>query len=316
MARPPKKGLAYFPFDVDLLDDIKVCKLIDQYGTLGLSVYVALLTMIYREGYYINLSPEEAAAKVVRTLGDRWCRKNGRSSIEFISRIILTCAEIGLFDETLVRQKVITSVGIQRRYASAMVRNKFKKDSFWLLDDDENTVVETVETVENSDFKKIQGAGALESAPVFRVSATETPIIATETPIIATEMQQIKEKKNKTKSIEGKLVKNSLPVLRRYGAYNNVYLTDDQLRALKEKYPADYHSKIDQLSSYLTKSGKYYANHFAVICDWAKEDEAKAKAQGSRCGDFDTDEFFSAALRKAERTYLSEEGENHEGQHK
>ena len=51
MPRPPKKGLAYFPKDVDFYQDEKIVELGMKYGPLGLTIYDVLLTLIYREGY-------------------------------------------------------------------------------------------------------------------------------------------------------------------------------------------------------------------------------------------------------------------------
>ena len=178
MARPPKRGLAYFPMDVDFFQDPKIANLLIQHGPLGVTTYIALLTMIYREGYYINLSVTDAAINVIRQVGESWYRKNGMSAIDLASKIILTCAEIGLLDESLVRQKVMTAVGIQRRYAAATARNKVKINEYRLLDEIGNSTV-------------------LESAPMPRVSATETRVFAAETPVSAAEMPQRKENKIK-----------------------------------------------------------------------------------------------------------------------
>ena len=48
MARPLKKGLAYFPMDVDFFLDPKIANLLIRHGPLGVTTYIALLTMIYR----------------------------------------------------------------------------------------------------------------------------------------------------------------------------------------------------------------------------------------------------------------------------
>ena len=178
MARPPKKGLSYFPMDVDFFQDPKIAKLSLRYGPLGVITYNVLLTMIYREGYFAKLSISDAALNVVRTVGDRWYMKNGMSAIDLASEIILYCAEIGLLDESLVRQEVMSSVGIQRRYAAATARNKVKFTEYRLLDDSGNSIV-------------------WENAPKTGVSATETKVFAAETPVSTAEMSQRKEKKIK-----------------------------------------------------------------------------------------------------------------------
>lgn len=54
MARPRKKGLDYFPFDVDFFSDKKIKRLRARYGNDGITIYMYLLCEIYRSGYYID----------------------------------------------------------------------------------------------------------------------------------------------------------------------------------------------------------------------------------------------------------------------
>lgn len=176
MARPRKQGLSYFPMDVDYYDDFKIIDLLEKYGPVGVTVFHVILCMVYREGYYLEISPENLAAKVMRLIGNKWVKDK-----RLVLQVIHDCAELGLFDKALVMQDVITSAGIQRRYAKATVRNKVDRSSFWLIDDDGQSLIK---------------------APVNRVSAAETPISVTETPVSAAEMQQIKENKNKVKERE------------------------------------------------------------------------------------------------------------------
>lgn len=53
MPRKIKKGLDYFPFDIDLFSDIKIRKLIKCQGAKAIAVYACLLCNIYRDGYYM-----------------------------------------------------------------------------------------------------------------------------------------------------------------------------------------------------------------------------------------------------------------------
>ena len=178
MARPAKKGLAYFPKDVDFYQDEKIVDLSMKYGPLGLTVFDVLLTLVYREGYYLELPLRKVGQMIVRTVGESWFRKTGMSAVDLSVEVILYCAEIGLINAPLVRQNVITSVGIQTRYAAVTARNKVNLTNYWLLDK------RTVDEV-------------LESAPKKRVSATETRVSVTKTPVSATEMPQRKENKIK-----------------------------------------------------------------------------------------------------------------------
>ena len=54
MARPRKTGLEYFPLDVDFYNDLKVRKLMRNYGGgKAAFVYIAMLCKIYESGYYM-----------------------------------------------------------------------------------------------------------------------------------------------------------------------------------------------------------------------------------------------------------------------
>ena len=58
MARTIKKGLDYFPFDVDFFQDIRIRKLIKYQGGKAVTVYALLLCTIYKNGYYAEWDKE------------------------------------------------------------------------------------------------------------------------------------------------------------------------------------------------------------------------------------------------------------------
>jgi hypothetical protein len=66
----------------------------------------------------------------------------------------------------------------------------------------------------------------------------------------------------------------------KYGAYNNVLLSDTDFEKLKTEFP-DYKERIERLSEYIASTGKSYKNHLATIRSWAKKDKAQ-KSYGSR----------------------------------
>ena len=69
--------------------------------------------------------------------------------------------------------------------------------------------------------------------------------------------------------------KPSKPVKHKYGEYNNVLLSDEELEKLKTEY-SDYQERIERLSSYVASTGKKYKSHYATIRNWARKD-AEAK---------------------------------------
>lgn len=83
------------------------------------------------------------------------------------------------------------------------------------------------------------------------------------------------------------------PVKHKYGEYQNVLLTDEELEKLKDEY-FDYEERIERLSTYIESSGKKYKSHYATIRMWAKKDKPapiQAKPQNS------TDAFFGELQR-------------------
>ena len=65
------------------------------------------------------------------------------------------------------------------------------------------------------------------------------------------------------------------PTKHKYGEYNNVLLTDDELKKLKSEY-TDYAERIERLSSYVASTGKSYKSHYATIRNWARKDQVQA----------------------------------------
>lgn len=59
---------------------------------------------------------------------------------------------------------------------------------------------------------------------------------------------------------------------KKYGEFNNVALTDDEIEKLKNKFPNDWQQKIENLSSYLAQFNKKYKSHYATILNWARKD--------------------------------------------
>ena len=172
MPRPKKTGLDYFPFDVDYWDDFKIMDLLNEYGPLGTAIYEIILSKVYRNGYYLEVPLDKLATQIVRIIGNRWIKEKN-----LVLQVIQYCADIGLFNNALLMQSVITSVGIQRRYSEVTVRNKVDKSKYWLLDKEENQA-------------------ALINIPQNTVSAAKTGISVAETKINATVIPQ-KERKEK-----------------------------------------------------------------------------------------------------------------------
>lgn len=83
------------------------------------------------------------------------------------------------------------------------------------------------------------------------------------------------EKQIESKSKPKRKQKNEEP-RHRYGQYQNVLLSDDELQKLQEEFPADWQQRIEKVSEYVASTGKHYSNFLATIRNWARRDKQKA----------------------------------------
>jgi predicted phage replisome organizer len=89
--------------------------------------------------------------------------------------------------------------------------------------------------------------------------------------------EDIDKEKDKDKEKESIASPAAKATRHKYGAYNNVLLTDTDMEKLKTEFP-DWQERIERLSEYIASTGKSYKNHLATIRSWAKKD----KVNGTR----------------------------------
>ena len=175
MPRPRKAGLDYFPEDTDRRNDFKIMDLLNEYGPLGYTIYDFCLQYIYANGYFLDAPLSQVVLLLVKDIGAKWIKQK-----DLVKQIIDYCADIGLFDHALLRQNIMTSVGIQRRYDIVTSRNKADKSKYWLLD-------------KNSENDGLACVVASETPE----NVAETPENVAETPENVAEMRQSKGKESK-----------------------------------------------------------------------------------------------------------------------
>lgn len=131
MARPTKKGLDYFPLDVDFLSDLKVRRIIKACGKEAVHILVALLANIYHdEGYYV-LWDDDLAFLVADEVGT----KEGT-----VEELVRKAVQVKFFDKDIFdKYSVLTSKGIQNRYILATKeRKKVELEFKYLLTNEVN----------------------------------------------------------------------------------------------------------------------------------------------------------------------------------
>lgn len=129
---PYKKGLDYFLFSVDLLNDPKLRRPKMQYGYLATMVYISLLGLLYRDkGYYIDYSDKDAVIWWV--LGD--LQGKYQPNYDTVEEVIAALVACGLFSGDLFRREILTSRRAQSAFYSATATRKSVdiEDSIWLL---------------------------------------------------------------------------------------------------------------------------------------------------------------------------------------
>lgn len=66
----------------------------------------------------------------------------------------------------------------------------------------------------------------------------------------------------------------------RYGEYNNVILSEEEVRKLKLEFPYMWKDKLEALSEYMVTHNKQYASHYATIRRWIRTDLKKEGEEG------------------------------------
>ncbi len=144
MGRNRKKGLDYYPFDVDFFQDIKIRKLIKRQGGKAVTVYALLLCLIYKSGYYIVWDKELPFVISEQTGFEE----------AYIQQAIECCLSLGLFDANMFKSSgVITSKGIQERYQSICLANRRQNavTDYSLLDESPMAECKPVQANKNED---------------------------------------------------------------------------------------------------------------------------------------------------------------------
>ena len=260
MARPQKKGIDYFPFDVGFFKDRKIKALKGRFGADGIMIYIFLLCEAYDEEYYIQ-ADEEFIDYAAGELS---------MSFEKIGQVINFLCRRSLFDNTLfTSDKVLTSHGIQRRFQLAIKTRAQKtpvevERKYWVLNESETEPY--IKVVKNYGSSE-KNSSSSEKNPDFSEKNS----------------YKVKESKVKESKVYMGSENSSEPSSpkHKYGEYKNVLLSDEDMEKLKTEFPNDYLNRIERLSAYVASTGKKYKNHLATIRNWARSDKSVTNIQSS-----------------------------------
>lgn len=278
MARPKRKGLDYFPMDTDIFEEEKLFDVQNQYGPVGEIVYIRLLCLIYKNGYYYQFEDlDRLSALLVKSIGNHWVRdkKEVREIIEFL-------VECGLFSKEMMKKKVLTSYGIQKRFWSATERrHSARVEEYSLIDD----IIENEKMVQNS-------KGSVCKNEVFVCNHSENADNSTQSKV-----KESKAKESKAKQSESRVEKNCadntaqstttchtaelrIPCTDKGKIYP---ITTPVLQELQAIYPnVDVRQSLTHLSRYLMNnvSRRRRYDEMPSYCEmWIQGDEEKGKCR-------------------------------------
>ena len=67
--------------------------------------------------------------------------------------------------------------------------------------------------------------------------------------------------------------KPAKPVRHKYGQYQNVLLSDEDMSRLQAECPTDWQERIERLSEYMASKGAKYKDHLATIRAWKRKEK-------------------------------------------
>ena len=268
MARPQKEGIDYFSVDCQFSDSVKLIGA--EFGFIGYGCLLRLWQKIYGgKGFYTYWNDDVALM---------FAQENG-AGVNVVKEVISACVRRGIFDRDMLdRYGVLTSEGIQERYADATERRVSQKidgryllipiPSNWVIDDNNSVNVDgNGEKVDDNTQSKVN-----------------------------------KSKVNKSK-VEEREYAPAREDAGRYGSFENVELTRsdrDRLISMFGESIAD--GLIENLSKKLKSKGYKYEDHYATILIWAQKDGVKPLEEAAAGSSFDTEAFFNAALARSYKT--------------
>jgi len=117
MARTTKRGLNYFPLDVDFFEADSIELINAEFGIKGENIALRLLCLIYKNGYWYKLGEDESLLLAKRV-------GNGVTGA-LVSEIVKGLVKRSFFDERVFNSfQILTSRGIQERFFEAVERRK------------------------------------------------------------------------------------------------------------------------------------------------------------------------------------------------
>lgn len=252
MGRNKKNGLDYFPFDIDLFQDIRIRKLIKYQSGKAVTVYALLLCIIYKDGYYMKWDKELPFIISEQTGFEE----------AYILEVINSCLKLGLFsNELYTSDGILTSRGIQERYKKIcdLCRRNGEISEFSLISSEEKPI--------SSEEKPVNSAKSTQSK---EKKSKEKEILKKKPPKGGEKEKMKVENEELTDEFKNFLdwVDKETPCLKKIQRQ----ITQKEYYKMKEKY------NKKQITDVLTKIDNYkdapkkYTSVYRTFLDWARKD--------------------------------------------
>ncbi|WP_101772359.1 DUF4373 domain-containing protein [Peptostreptococcus faecalis] len=152
MARPLKKGIDYFPLDVNFMRNIKVRKIIRACSEKSIAVLISLLGNVYEDHGYYTVWDNDIPFLIADEIG---------VSEGLVTEIVNKAVQVEFFDSDMFEKyKILTSSGIQKRYLEATSKRKRVEliEEYLLLDINVvnnlvNVYINSINVVDNTQSK-------------------------------------------------------------------------------------------------------------------------------------------------------------------
>lgn len=160
------------------------------------------------------------------------------------------------------------------------IHNTIQKDRYKPTQHKKHKEFLTVE--DNKEYAEKVNVSKMDTDCIQSVSKMETQIRLDKSRL---------DKSNKKKFYKEKVFSDSSAVAsekkafkHKYGEFKNVFLSDEELSKLKERFPDDWQKWIEILSQGIEQHGYKYKNHYLAILKWEekerKEQEQNGKSEG------------------------------------
>lgn len=285
MARPKKKGLDYFPLEVYVFENEKLFDVQNEYGPLGEAVYLRLLCMVYKNGYYYQFeSIDRLASFLMKNIGNRWMIDKNQ-----IIEIIRYLGNSNLFDRQLLEINVLTSKEIQIQYLKIRERRNFKIDEYKLIDDKtENEVIKEDDNSKKSasDENSNENINSEKNGVYDEktgVNDVETPVNIYQNTIKEKKVNESKRNEKKVNESESKVNESKvnesicavIPCLD-----GNFTANDNLVETLQKQYPeTDVKQALNKIETMMTanpQKQKTINRMYSYINMWLNEDNMRA----------------------------------------